>query len=186
MRRRGWMDVAALLAGLSWWTACGSPVRPAAIPEAPSPEATPTPASTPSPSPSPSPSPTPSPSPSANPGPCADCEEPVSNTNPPVRLNLRLYAVEDPYGKTKFNWDPTRAIPVGWTARLDVVGKDVDGAETNGQGDVQFFVSDAPLVKVSGQHSHQRRLKVLEAGELTCWVTQDGVRSNDLQLLLAK
>lgn len=176
--RRRRIEVAALLAGLCWWTACGTTV-PATQPDGPpSPQATPTPI------PSPTPTPTPSPTPSATPSPCTDCEPPVTNTNRAARVTLRLYAVEDPFGDTKFNWDPTRAIPVGWTARLDVVAKDIEGYETNGEGDVSFFVSDSNLVKVSGQHSHQRRLKVLEPGDLTCWVTLDGVRSNELYLAL--
>ena len=65
-----------------------------------------------------------------------------------------------------------------------MVGRDHEGYETNGQGDIEFHFSDPSLVKVSGGHTHQRRLKVLEPGDLTCWVTQDGVRSNDLEIKL--
>src|SRR6185295_755689 len=50
---------------------------------------------TPAPTPLPIPAPTPTPTPTPDP-------EPAPNTNRPVRLNLRLYSVEDPQG----NWHP--------------------------------------------------------------------------------
>jgi hypothetical protein len=183
MRRRARLraDGAALVAGLVWWTACGgsSPVRPVLVPE-PLPSAEPTPA------PSPASSPIPTPTPEPSPTPCAACEVPVTNTNPAARLTLRLYSVEDPFGKPRFNYDPERGIPLEWVARLDVVGKDAEGYETNGQSAVTFHFSEPKLVKVSGGHTHQRRLKVLETGDLICWVTQDGIRSNDLALKLVR
>jgi hypothetical protein len=169
------VEFAGLLAALVWPLACGgpTPVQPAPVPSA-----------APQPEPTPVPTPTPTPTPSPAPPSCSTCEAPVSNTNPVVRLTLRLYSVETPYGEPKFNFDPERGIPVEWIARLDVVGRDYNDDETNGQGDIEFHFSDPSLVKVSGGHTHQRRLRVLEPGELTCWVTQDGVRSNNLILQL--
>jgi hypothetical protein len=41
-----------------------------------------------------------------------------------------------------------------------------------------------PLTKVSGNHTHQPRLKVLAAGYLDIWVTREGVRSNTVSLSL--
>jgi hypothetical protein len=164
---------AALLAGLVNIVACGggeTTQRPSAL--------------TPTPIPEPTPTPTPVPTPTPTPTPCAACEVPVTNANPAARLTLRLYSVETPYGEPKFDFDPERGIPVDWVGRLDVVARDSEGYETNGQGDIKFFFSNTKLVKVSGGHTHQRRLTVLAPGELTCWVTQDGVRSNDLVLQL--
>jgi hypothetical protein len=166
------MMAGGLLAGAAFGLACGggTTLQP-----------TPVPTATPTPDP---PTPTPTPTPTATPTPCATCEVPVSNTNPTTRLTLRLYSVETPFGETKFNFDAARGIPVEWVGRLDVVGRDAEGYETNGQGEITFFFSEASLVKVHGGHTHQRRLKVLKPGELVCWVTQDGVRSNDLVLQL--
>ena len=172
MRRGMWsrIEMVALLAGLAWWSGCGGGAeRPTPIPTA-------------TPLPEPTATPTPVPTPTPTPTPCPACEPNVTNTNPPVRLNLRLYAVEDPYGETKFSYDPDRGIPLDWVARLDVVGKDADGQETNGRDTIEFHFSAPKLVKVSGAHSHQRRLKALDTGELTCWAIQQGVRSNDLVL----
>jgi hypothetical protein len=165
--------VVLVLGGVVSWLACGGggPQRP-------------TTASTPLPLPDPTPTPTPVPTPTPTPTPCATCEAPVTNVNPTERLTLRLYSVETPFGDPVFDYDPKRGIPVEWVGRLDVVGRDREGYETNGQGEIRFFFSDEKLVKVSGGHTHQRRLTVTAPGELTCWVTQDGVRSNDLVLQL--
>jgi hypothetical protein len=162
--------LAAVMAAWAWSAGCGgsNPARPLPVPE-----------STPVPAPTPVATPIPSPTP-------CDCEAPVTNTNPPARLTLRLYSVENLNGAPKFHYDPSQGIPVGWVARLDVVGKDESGSETIGRGEIEFHLSEPQLVKVSGNHTHQRRLKVLEPGELTCWVTQDGVRSNDLVLLFIR
>jgi hypothetical protein len=161
---------ATLLVAVSL-AACGgsSPVTPT---PSPTPVATPTPA------------PTPTPTPVPTPTPCTQglCEEPVTNTNPPVRLTLRLYTVESPSGGFTAQPDPGTPITVGHIARLDVTAKDVDNRETIGRGDVEFFYSNPVLVRVFGNHTHQRRLEVLRPGQLDIWATQDGVRSNVLTL----
>lgn len=152
---------------------CGS-----ATPAAPLPQPTPTPTVTPAPAPAPEPTPSPSPTPEA----CEDCEAPVSNTNPPVRLTLRLYTVEDGFGQYLQNPKPGDAIPVGWYARIDVTAKDVDNEETNGSKPISWNWTNGFLVKVTGNHTHQRRLKVLGAGTADFWVRQHGIESNRLTL----
>jgi hypothetical protein len=66
--------------------------------------------------------------------------------------------------------------------RVDVTARDENNSPTIGKGDVEFFFSDEGLVKVGGQATHQRRLKIQAAGTLQCWATQDDVRSNTLTL----
>jgi hypothetical protein len=145
----------------------------------------PVPVPTPVPTPAPAPTPVPAPSPTAEPGPCDGCEPTVTNRSSPVRLTLRLYAVEDGLGRFLPNPNPLDTIPLGWFARLDVVAKDAKGDETNGNEEIRWHFSDCCLVRVSGNHTHQRRLKVLTPGYLDVWVTQEGVRSNTLSLSLA-
>jgi hypothetical protein len=164
-------------------TACGQsvPVAPVAIPSAtPAPIATPTPAPTPAPTPVPAATPTPEPAPE----PCDGCEPAVTNRNSPVRLTLRLYTVEDGFGQYIKNPDPAHSIPLGWFARLDVVAKDANNDETNGNEEIVWHFSEADLVNASGNHTHQRRLKAVKAGYLEVWVTQEGVRSNTISLSL--
>jgi hypothetical protein len=140
---------------------------------------------TPAPTPAPTPTPVPAPTPAPEPTPCDGCEPTVTNRSSPVRLTLRLYAVEDGLGRFLANPNPLDTIPLGWFARLDVVGKDASGDETNGNEEIQWHFSDCCLARVSGNHTHQRRLKVLKPGYLDVWVTQEGVRSNTLSLSLA-
>ena len=153
--------------------ACGedTPVAP----RPPVGQVSPTPAPTPTPTPTPEPTPTPTEE-------CDGCEPTVNNRNSPVRLTLRLYTVEDGFGKFVRNPNPLDLIPLNWFARLDVVAKDAEGKETNGNEDVVWHFSDCCLAKVSGNHTHQRRLKALEPGSLDVWVTQEGVQSNTLTL----
>lgn len=148
--------------------------------EGPSPTAPPQP--TPTPVPAPTPTPTPAPAPEPTPEPCDGCEEPVGNTEPPVRLTLRLYTVEDGFGSYIPNPKPEDPIPIGWYARVDVTGKDAEGRETNGSRPIQWFFHNEHLVKVSGNHTHQRRLKALAPGFVDVWVRQHGVESNRLSL----
>lgn len=173
---------AALLAA-----ACGGntvqPVAPVV------PEPTPTPQATPPPIIAPTPSPSPSTAPAPTPEPCSEglCEEPVTATTPPARLTLRLFTVEDGGGRFYSNWDPAAPIPPDYIARVDVTGKDESGYETNGSVEPEWHFSNESLVKVSGNHTHQRRLRVLEEeGMLDVWVTQQGVTSNVITLRLVK
>jgi hypothetical protein len=134
------------------------------------------------PAPMPAPVPTPTPVPADEEELCDGCEPPVSNRNSPVRLTLRLYTLEDGLGQFIRNPNPLEAIPLNWFARLDVVAKDADGDETNGNEEVIWHFSAPSLVRISGNHTHQRRLKALEPGYLEVWTTQEGVRSNTIGL----
>jgi hypothetical protein len=145
-----------------------------------SPTAPPTPA----PTPTPAPQPTPTPDPNCTQG---LCEEPTTNTNPVVRAQLRLYQLFD----TEDNWvqptpDPVQQvvkepIPVGYTIRLDVVGRDSDNKDTLGKKQIQFFYSNESMVQISIQSDFQRKLKVLKPGSFKVHAIFDGVGSNDLQ-----
>jgi hypothetical protein len=108
----------------------------------------------------------------------------VTNTNPAVRLTLRLYTVVDAGGVWLQDWDPNAEIPINYKATIDATAKDKEGKDTLGDdGEVEFFFSgDTSSVKVGGGHPFQRRLTVLKAGELDCWGVIDGVRSNTLTL----
>lgn len=165
-----WSRAAAVVVALAA-AGCGS-----ATPAAPLPQPTPTPTLTPPPAPEPTPSP--SPTPEA----CEDCEEPVSNTNPPVRLTLRLYSVEDGFGRFIPNPNPEDPIPVGWYARIDVTAKDEHGDETNGSKPISWNWTNGFLMTVTGNHTHQRRLKVLGTGIAEFWVRQQGIESNRVML----
>src|SRR5258706_10992207 len=132
-----------LLGALVVLPACG-----ASTPAAP----TPSPVAIATPTPAPVATPTPAPTPTPEEG-----EPPVTNTNPAARLGMRIFVIENPDGSYTGNVDPKQPIPVGYTARLDVTAKDVDNRETTGQSDVQFFFSDLGLVRVTGNHTNQRR-----------------------------
>ena len=105
----------------------------------------------------PAPAPTPTPTPTATPG-----EAPVENFMP--------------------NWDPNEPIPTRFWARVDVTSKDEKGKETNGNGAVEFFLSNPRYIEVTGGHTNQRRLKALEPTMVDVWAMQDGVQSNKLTL----
>lgn len=167
-RARALMVVMALTTA-----ACG-----ASTPVAPLPQPTPTPA----PAPPPAPEPTPTPAPTPSPDTCDECEEPVTNTNPPVRLTLRLYSVEDGFGRFIPNPKPEDSIPIGWYARIDVTAKDEHGDETNGSKPISWNWTNGFLVTVTGNHTHQRRLKVLGPGIAEFWVRQHGIESNRVML----
>jgi hypothetical protein len=95
---------------------------------------------------------------------------------------LRLYSVEDGFGHFVPNPNPSDAIPVGWYARIDVTAKDEHGDETNGRKPIQWNWTNGFLVTVRGNHTHQRRLRILGAGSSDFWVRQHGVQSNTLTL----
>jgi hypothetical protein len=155
---------------VSAFAGCGGPTDPVVPTPAPT---TPPAAATPAPAPTPTPTPTPTPG----------VEPPVENTNPAVRVTIRLYAVEDGVGGFFPNWDPNEPIPARYWARVDVTSKDKSNLETNGNGVVEFFVSTPRLIEVTGGHTNQRRLKALTRPVTTdVWATQDGVTSNKLTL----
>ncbi len=65
------------------------------------------------PAPTPTPPPVDQPSPAPTPPPCNGCEPPVTNTNPPVRLTIRVYKVQDVNGTVLAGIPPS--IPLGYT-----------------------------------------------------------------------
>jgi len=156
--------MALILAGLA---GCATPTEPVVPTPAPTTPAVATPA----------PAPTPTPTPTATPG-----EAPVENTAPAGRVTIRLYAVEDGAGNFMPNWDPNEPIPTRFWARVDVTSKDEKGKETNGNGAVEFFLSNPRYIEVTGGHTNQRRLKALEPTMVDVWAMQDGVQSNKLTL----
>ena len=145
--------------------------------------AAPTATPMPNPAPTPAPDPKPSPAPFASPSPCTQglCEEPTTNTNPPVRATLRMYFVEDGQGN-KLSLHQGDAIPAGSLVHIDLTAKDAANDDTLGNGQVEFFFNDLTLVNVQGNHTYQRKLQVLSRGTLDCWAKIDGVDSNVLRL----
>ena len=138
----------------------------------PAPVATPTPIAQPSPSPSPAPSPCPD-------GACG-------NTNTVVRAQLRLYLVMDEAGKlVEPTPDPVRQVleqplPVGWTLRLDVSGRDANGDETNGRGQIEWFYSGQDLIDTNTRSPWMRDVKIVKPGTWSVYVVFDGVSSNSI------
>ena len=143
-------------------------------------------APTPSPSPVAIPSPTPVVTPVPFPSPTPEGEPPVTNTNPTRRLSMRIFVIEHADGTYSGDVNPKEPITVGDTARLDVTAKDLDNRETVGQSDVQFFFSDPGLVRVTGNHTNQRRVQGLAVGSVDCWAVQDGVTSNTITLTFVR
>ncbi len=143
-----------------------------------------------SPSPAPTPTPTPTPTPVAvapTPTPAPDCdrglcEAPITNTNPPVRLTIRLYSAVDGRGKLVSN-PPVNAVPLSYRITLDAVAKDAAGYETNGGGKVNYDFSNPGALSLSGTHPFQVKVQASQTGEITAWAELDGVRSNDLNLI---
>lgn len=139
-----------------------------------------TPTVTPTPAPVPTPVAQPSPSPSATPCPDGSC----GNTKPVVRAQLRLYMLFDQNRVPLNAPDPVKQvvqepIPVGYTVRLDVTGKDANGDETEGRGQIQW-IYDENMVDTDTRSPWQRDMKVVKPGKWTVYVVFDGVGSNDL------
>jgi hypothetical protein len=138
-----------------------------------------------------SPTPVPSPPPveseplhTPTPPPCTQglCEPPVTNTNPPVRLTIRVYKIQDLNG-TPIDGIPA-SIPLGYKVTIDATPKDKDNRDTLGSGTVDFSFSDLNLVSVGSNHSFQKKLTVLAAGELSVQASLDGIDSNVLVITL--
>lgn len=136
--------------------------------------------------PTPAPTPTPTPvaqvSPSPQPSDCPDGS--CGNTKPVVRAQLRLYMYFDPAHNLLPAPDPVKQvveqpIPVGYTVRLDVSGRDANGDETDGRGQIQWFY-DQGMVHTDIRSPWQRDITVARPGPWTVYVMFDGVGSNDL------
>jgi hypothetical protein len=72
-------------------------------------------------------------------------------------------------------------IPVGWTVKLDVTGKDAENKDTLGEKNIKFRYSDASMVEENYLSPWQVRLKILKPGKFTVHAIFDGVSSNDLR-----
>jgi hypothetical protein len=174
MKMKSLMLIVALPCGLAG-TGCGSSTSPAE-PTPSAPVATPAPTPTPTPvAEQPQHSPTPAP-------PCSGCEAPVTNTNPPVRLTIRVYKVQDLNG-TLVAGIPA-SIPLGYTVTIDATPKDAGNKDTLGSGTVDFSFSDMSLIDVGSNHGFQKKLTVLGAGLLEVKASLDGIDSNTLVITL--
>jgi hypothetical protein len=106
----------------------------------------------------------------------------VTNTNPPVRLTIRVYKVQDLNGSMVAGIPPS--IPLGYTVTIDATPKDAGNRDTLGSGTVDFTYSDPALVEVGSNHGFQKKLKVLGAGLLEVKASLDGIDSNTLVITL--
>jgi hypothetical protein len=126
------------------------------------------------------PTPTPEPSPQG--------EAPVTRDTKPVRLTMRLYAVEDPSGRHVPNIDMTSdgvpIIPVNYRFRLDIVAKDSRNRETIGSGEVEWSWDDNAVEVINLNNRFQPRLRAVRGTRMTVYATLDEVKSNDLVLEL--
>ena len=171
MTIRSLMLIAALASALTG-TGCGSSTSPA---EPSVPVATPTPTPTPV---------ADQPQHTPTPPPCTQglCEPPVTNTNPPVRLTIRVYKVQNADGQIVPGIPPS--IPVGYTVTIDATPKDAGNKDTLGSGTVDFTFSDMNLIEVGSNHGFQKKLTVLAAGLLEVKASLDGIDSNTLVITL--
>ena len=170
MKIQSFVVMAVVCAGSFALWACGDSSTTGATPEV---VATPTPAPTPVAN---QPSHTPAPPP------CPTCEAPVTNTNPPVRLTIRVYKIQDLNGTVIEGIPPS--VPLGYTVTIDATPKDSNNRDTLGSGTVNFTFSDLNLVKVTSNHGFQKKLKVLAAGDLEIQASLDGIDSNVLTVTL--
>ena len=151
-----------------------------------SPSTTPNPVLSPTATPAPPTATSPSPSPTPDPCTVGLCEPPTTNTAPPDRVLLKLYQLFDEKGQwalptpDPFKQKVKEPIPVGFTIRFDVTGKDADGNPTNGKEQVDWIYSDATMIADSIQSSFQRKVKVLKPGKWELYVVFDGTPSNSL------
>ena len=140
------------------------------------------PTAVPTPTPTPVAQVTPTPSPGATPCPDGSC----GNHNAVVRATLRLYILFDEKGRVvEPTPDPVKQvveepIPVGYTIRLDVSGKDANGDETDGTGQINWFYSGQDLIDTDARTPWTRDIKVVKPGQWSVYVVFDGVGSNDL------
>ena len=117
------------------------------------------------------------------PPPCQNCEAPVTNTNPPVRLTIRIYKIQDLNGSIVQGVIPP-SIPVGYTITIDATPKDANNRDTLGSGTVDFTVSEPALVDIKSNHGFQKKLTVLGAGLIEVKASLDEIDSNTLVITL--
>jgi hypothetical protein len=139
----------------------GSPTPP------PSPSPTPVIPTPKPPAPSPQPTPTPTPTPPSPAGPVAK-----------ARVGV-IFVVCDNQGLP--NSVDAVSVQVGCKVHMIVNLKDAHNQQTDAQGPINWHYSAPNLVAISPD-PESPILRVLSAGDLTVWVTTDGVTSNDYQL----
>jgi hypothetical protein len=124
----------------------------------------------------------PSPSPTATPCPDGAC----NNTKTVVRAQLRLYLLFDENRVLVTPTpDPVRQVleqplPVGYMMRLDVSGRDANGDESNGNGQIQWFYSGDDLIDTDARSPWQRDVTIVKPGKWSVYVNFDGVDSNSI------
>jgi hypothetical protein len=128
------------------------------------------------------PQPSPTPSPEATPCPDGSC----GNHKEVVRASLRLYLLFD-QNRVVVNPTPDpvkqvleQPLPVGYIMRLDVSGKDENGDETDGKGQIQWFYSGQDLVDTDARTPWQRDVTIVKPGQWSVYVNFDGVDSNSI------
>ena len=138
--------------------------------------------------PAPTPAPTPTPVVIATPTPCPEgaCE----NTNAPVRVTLRLYLMWDPAGNlVEPTPDPVQQVlrepvRVGSRIRFDIVGRDANERETNGQKNITYVYTLGPeLVEDVNvrEEGFQKDVRVRAPGTFSVYAVFDGVASNSIR-----
>jgi hypothetical protein len=137
--------------------------------------APPTPAPSPTPSPTPSPSATPTPTPSSAPS-----SPPPSLGGPVAKAAVGvMFVVCDNQGLPN-STDATN-VQVGCKVHMIVNLKDAHGVQVDNKGPIDWHFSNPSLIDVVAD-PETPILKVLQAGDLTVWVTVDGVHSNNYNL----
>lgn len=164
-----------LAVAASFLVACGGGAAGPTVVQPPVP--TPTPQST----------PTPTPSPTASP-----CEHGSCGNNTAVaRAQLNLYLLMDDQGRlVEPTPDPVRQvleepIPVGYTMRLDVTGRDSNGIETDGRGQIEWFYSGEDLIHTNRRSAWTRDITAAKPGTWSVYVVFDGVSSNSITFTFA-
>jgi hypothetical protein len=172
-----WIGASALGTAAFLSTSCGggSPVEPVAVTPAPTATATPAPAT----------GPTPTPAPCVVAG---TCEAPTTNTNPPTRVELRVFLVRKPDGdpapcseadpaapggpapNTRYWFAP---IPVGYRVTIDATAFDQFNKPTNhdcrddNRGCLDWRLQDGQglIEEFSSGHIFQPKFLVTGAGD---------------------
>jgi hypothetical protein len=132
------------------------------------------PPSGPIPTPAPSPTPVPSPTPGPSPSPTPPVAGPVAKAHVGV-----MFVVCDNQGLP--NSQDATNVQVGCKVHMELGLKDAQNRQTDAIGPINWHFSNLSLVNVVPD-SESPILKVLNPGDLTVWVTTDGVRSNDYNL----
>ena len=138
--------------------------------------------------PTPTPVPTPTPAPAPTPTPCPDGA--CGNTSAVTRVRFRIYLMWDPAGNLVGPTpDPVRQVlqepvRVGSKIRFDVVGRDTNDKETNGQKNIKYIYSEGPNLVEDIQireDGFQKDVKVAAPGKFSVYVVFDGVASNSIR-----